>query len=617
MGSPLLEFSDGRAPYPIVVQGDVLIGRAATCAVRLDVDGVADKHAQLTLDPLGGVWVQDLDSFSGTMRNGEFIYGQQQLDHGDELRMGSAVIRFRGHDGAMPIRDSAADRTQVTEVPPEVRAAAAAVESVRTVQMDAGEINELMKLHPVASAATAEGPAPLPPPPAGKAAPDPLKDLAAPPAPDPKSRRNDAFAPTLIPTAPPPRTPPLNRTQMGYAAPPKVANVLIKTPTGGIPAVTAPPVPPPAPRPSAAMPVAAPVVVGPLSDSRANAQAKTMMAPAPVAAQLPPKVPSAPTPIPVPPVSASVALPPPAAPVPEPAAPAAVPIGDTAKTPAVPPATYVPPAKGAFGSFSRAFTFITQMITLARANPALLKPLVYDLIITTPISIAIAIVMGFVHSRGGAYALLGFGTAVLYFADYACNSITASLIYDYSTTGQARLADAMPRVKRALPGIMIFAAVSALLDVASTYARERDDVASRILVRVLRAIWTTATYVIMPALVIEGISFGDAFKRSKALMDHDPTGVGAGVVAMSITSYIAAIVIFPLAWFALRYGSLIHPAVGGTLFFLMVNLYWSVSGWLKIAYSTCFYIWARECDRTKSTEHALAPLPLRAALDAA
>jgi hypothetical protein len=38
---------------------------------------------------------------------------------------------------------------------------------------------------------------------------------------------------------------------------------------------------------------------------------------------------------------------------------------------------------------------------------------------------------------------------------------------------------------------------------------------------------------------------------------------------------------------------------------------------MKIAYSTCFYMWARECERAGSQDHALAPLPLRTALDAA
>jgi cytochrome b len=100
-------------------------------------------------------------------------------------------------------------------------------------------------------------------------------------------------------------------------------------------------------------------------------------------------------------------------------------------------------------------------------------------------------------------------------------------------------------------------------------------------------------------------------------MDHDPTGVGAGIVALSLTSYLVAAVCFPLAYVLLRAGAHVHPAVGALLAMLVVNLYWAVSGWMKIAYATCFYLWARECERTGTQAPTLAPPPLRAALDAA
>jgi hypothetical protein len=216
--------------------------------------------------------------------------------------------------------------------------------------------------------------------------------------------------------------------------------------------------------------------------------------------------------------------------------------------------------------------------------------------------------------------VLGVEAFLLYFVDYACNSITCSLMYDYATTGTASMDTAVPRVKKALPGVLTFAAVSALLDVASTYARERNDVASRIILRVLRAVWTTATYVIMPALVIEGVSFGAAFGRSKKLMDQDPTGVGAGVVALSIISYAVAAVCFPASYFMMRllgHIPVIGLPLGAFVGMGIVNLYWSVSGWMKITYATCFYMWARECEATGRQDQALAPAPLRAALEAA
>ena len=41
-----------------------------------------------------------------------------------------------------------------------------------------------------------------------------------------------------------------------------------------------------------------------------------------------------------------------------------------------------------------------------------------------------------------------------------------------------------------------------------------------------------------------------------------------------------------------------------------VNLYWSLGGYLKITYFTCFYMWARECERQGSSDPRLAPAPL-------
>ncbi|MGZ3429934.1 MAG: hypothetical protein ACXVCV_24960, partial [Polyangia bacterium] len=394
------------------------------------------------------------------------------------------------------------------------------------------------------------------------------------------------------PTAPVPR--PLQPTMMG--APRPVVSPTAPTPPAPQPSPVAPPRPVTAQRPvSAQRPAVPPPVAPPPSAAAAPSVAAPPMKTAPLMEA------------PVLPVAAPYPKQPPLAPAPQPTPVATGPL---------PQHAYTPPPKGSFGSFSRALAFMGQIFSLAGKHKALLKPLVFDVLLTTPIMAAFTVLEFFVHSRGGFYAVMGAEAFLLYFVDYACNSVTASLMYDYAMTGEASMQTAIPRVKKALPGVLTFAAVSALLDVASTYARERNDVASRIILRVLRAIWTTATYVIMPALVIEGVSFGDAFKRSKTLMDQDPTGVGAGVVAMSITSYLIAAVCFPLAYLLLQAGAHIHPAIGALLSMLVVNLYWAVSGWMKIAYSTCFYMWARECERTGTTDHALAPIPLRTALDA-
>jgi hypothetical protein len=762
MTRPVLEFVSLMRPAFSIDGPEVVIGRSAGCTLQLEADGVAEKHARIRVTPGGDVTVQDLDSFSGTQKNGSFVYGQQVLSDGDELRIGGVTLRFRKTAPASFADPSSAGRTLMGVGPPPELQAVLGTQTVemapvtddagvmvgaaepeptnnRTVQMDSSAIEALLKAdaakgkQPEVSfdAATTPGggsgggpskmafdeadrtvaTAPqfgedatlaqkqrgreafaqtLPPPSAAEyeklrgelnAAREAAKASQAPlaaPMPSGNQQRTIAMQAPTVPPAAPPAPAPQPKTMMAEAPvlpgklptapqPPLAAPM----PSGNqqrtiaMQAPTVPPTAPPAPAPKPAaqeqpktMMAQAPVVpIAPLPPApkppAAQEQPRTMMAQAPVLPVAPkPPVAALPAAPPVAPLGGVTAPSMPVIPAPPPPqstqqmpAPqqgygAYVPPGSqTTQPPAYqqqttqPPSyqqqqqqqqpmssahnePYTPPQRGPFGSFSRAFAFIGQMFSLAFKHKAILSPILWDLAITTPISIGIGIAMGFVHSEGAFYGLLAVGTLMLYFVDYCCNAFTASLMYDYATTGQADGARARSRVMKALGGILVFAGVSALLDVASTYARERNDVLAKVMLRILRAIWTTATYVIMPAMVIEGVSFGDAFGRSKQLMEKDPTGVGAGIVAMSITSYIAAIIIFPLAYFALRFGGHIHPALGGILFFTFINLYWSVSGWLKIAYSTCFYVWARECQRTGSQDHALAPRPLRTAIDA-
>ena len=674
--APVLEFFGGqREPFHID-RPEVYIGRGASCTLRLDGDAAAERHARLTLDGAGNVFIQDLDTHSGTLRNGDFVYGVQQLAEGDKIEIGGMALVFRAAAPARavapatsaprataPMRAGSDERTRMpTELPPEVRAALAA----RQQQQQAAAS------------------APKPPPPVEAA---PAGIIVGTPEPEPDNFRTVQMSPpdlaalgidpaTLPPIAKPvpaaaapkpaptpPATSAAKRTMMGMPAP-----VLPKQPT-----VKPAEAPLQAPTPSlghmataemqAPKLPATPPAQQPVVSQQPRATMPTMMgAPRPVISPTAPTPLAQPAPTPIPTMQRAVvppaqAIPQAPAPTPQAAPPPAMPAMKTAQleapvvpaglplvaAPYSPPAAqpqhpplqpapqptpvakgpmpqahaYTPPPKGSFGPFSRALAFMGQIFSLAGQHKALLKPLIWDVIVTTPIMAAFTVLEFFVHSRGGFYAVMGVEAFLLYFVDYACNSVTASLMYDYAMTGEASMATAIPRVKKALPGVITFAAVSALLDMASTYARERNDLVSKLILRVLRAIWTTATYVIMPALVIEGVSFGDAFKRSKALMDRDPTGVGAGIVAMSITSYIVAAVCFPLAYVLLHAGAHIHPAIGALLSMLVVNLYWAVSGWMKIAYATCFYMWARECERTGSTDHALAPLPLRTALDAA
>ncbi len=638
MAKPQLEFADGRAPFDLGGK-QTIIGRGAQAALRADGPGVADQHARIVLDQgSGNFWVEDLKSPGGTFKNGQRLAGKAWLVDGDTLAVGNLKVTFRP-EGAQV----AEQRTVMSMEPPQAvkdliakqqavdaaKKAPAPVDDGRTMQADAPQIAQAQAQPRKATVMGLGGPpkqpAKLPPPPA---APSPVPDTS-----NPFATQAEMAAP-MIPAAGPvadAANPFATQAEMAAPAIPAAGPISDgNNPFATQAEMAAPVIPQPGKRPNVSPAAFEQTSLG----AAPSPGSYPTPAPAPAAQQWqpPPQKPagsgftpppqaaiSGTQPIMAAPMAMGGAVQPAQQPYNPPKTPQAMqPIAGPSGGGAWQSQAYTPPKKGSFGGISRAIEFYGQIFSLAFKHKSLLMPLVYDLVITTALSIALAIGDFFIASNTIYYVFAAVGTAMLYFIDYFCNSLTASLIYDQVTTGQSSTKQAWPRIMKAMPGILTFAAVSAALDLASTWARERRDILARILLDILRKIWSTATYVVMPALVIEGVSFGTAFKRSKDLMKQDPTGVGSGIVAMSLTSYVVGLVMFGLAGMSLRFfGGFLHGAVGLFFFFFFCNAFWAVSGWMKISYSTLFYMWAKECERANSTDFALAPQPLRAALDAA
>lgn len=269
------------------------------------------------------------------------------------------------------------------------------------------------------------------------------------------------------------------------------------------------------------------------------------------------------------------------------------------------------------GPFFRTFSFMGQVLAMVRQNPMLLAPIVLNIAIAVPVNITFAAVMFFTPEEYAgvlSYGLMIVGLTALYFIDYFCGGLTASMVYDQVTTGKATIGPAISRTLRASFGILIFAVVSAILDFLTQIASQRQGImriVGPILLGIIRMVWTTATYVIMPALVVEQQGFFAALKRSKALMENDPTQIGVGVVAIGLISWILSIATIGAAYGSFNVLSNISPILAILAFYTMTNLFWALSGYLKGVYYTCYYLWAVECERQGSANVQLAPAPLR------
>ena len=79
--------------------GEHLLGRDADVAVWLDSPTVSRHHARLVITA-DAATIEDLGSTNGTFLRGQRLIAPSQLADGDEIRLGSVVVKFRMVDSA-------------------------------------------------------------------------------------------------------------------------------------------------------------------------------------------------------------------------------------------------------------------------------------------------------------------------------------------------------------------------------------------------------------------------------------------------------------------------------------------------------------------------------------
>lgn len=79
-------------------EGENLIGRGLECTVRIDTPKVSRRHARIVVDGSRAT-LEDLGSKNGTYVGGHRLEGRVLLAAGDVIRVGAAVLVFRGGCG--------------------------------------------------------------------------------------------------------------------------------------------------------------------------------------------------------------------------------------------------------------------------------------------------------------------------------------------------------------------------------------------------------------------------------------------------------------------------------------------------------------------------------------
>jgi hypothetical protein len=291
-------------------------------------------------------------------------------------------------------------------------------------------------------------------------------------------------------------------------------------------------------------------------------------------------------------------------------------------------------------SFRRGWDFLKQSWKMALADRDLLKPSLYALIVGFIVSLIAIIPMGLAgfllgDSRIGQPVVYVMGAALIfvqYMVGYIFSAMTVYLIYGYLSEGDGRMDKAWAIARRDLWDIASLAAASTLVNLVKGFIRGKGRSGLRnMLAGLLETVWTEATYLVLPAMVIEDINLKSGLQRATQIIKNNLLLVGISTVGVKA---VTGLIGFLLGLLGIGLGfaeGLGVITVGGqapwawvtgiglgvliaTPFILAATV---LGSYTMTAYHTCLYLWARDVERAQQSGAAgevRAPVPLASVL---
>ncbi|HVM72418.1 MAG TPA: DUF6159 family protein [Anaerolineales bacterium] len=298
-------------------------------------------------------------------------------------------------------------------------------------------------------------------------------------------------------------------------------------------------------------------------------------------------------------------------------------------------------------SFSRGWSFLKEAWQMAFKDRDLIKPSIYSLfaglIVSAIFLIPIILSAVLFGDRGivGQVLMFVFG-ALLVFAQYSVgyifSAMTIYLVYGFLAEGDGIMSKAWDIVKREWPNILSLAAVSTAVNLLKSAVRGRGRSTGRnVLSDLIGTVWTEAAFLILPAMVIEGVNLKDALKRAGQIVKDNLLLVGISTVGVRAVNGLIGFLVggvgialglgIGLGLISLTGSSTLETLrtlgmIGGIglgvivagIFIMVATV---VTSYTATAYHTCLYLWARDVENARasgSTAQVQAPAPLAAVL---
>ncbi|HSK65510.1 MAG TPA: hypothetical protein VK888_01170, partial [Anaerolineales bacterium] len=226
-------------------------------------------------------------------------------------------------------------------------------------------------------------------------------------------------------------------------------------------------------------------------------------------------------------------------------------------------------------SFSRGWSFLQQAWSMAFKDRDLIKPSIYALIVGSIVSLigSIPIIITAVligdSGRIGQLILAVMGAALVFVnfvVSYVFSGMTVYLIYEYLTKGDGRMSTAWSIVRRDFMDLVTLAAVSTAVNMLKNAARRNRGrgglggiVAGVVSAAagLLEVLWTEASYLILPAMIIEDTNLKDSARRVAQIVKDNLLLVGISTVGVrAVTGLIGFVLGFAglVIGFGIGYG---------------------------------------------------------------
>ena len=292
-------------------------------------------------------------------------------------------------------------------------------------------------------------------------------------------------------------------------------------------------------------------------------------------------------------------------------------------------------------SLKRGFEFLKQSWQMALADRDLIKPSIYALLAGFLVSLLTIVPMGVISfflgniqvGRVIIYILGALLVFVQFIVTYIFSGMTVYLVYGYLAEGDGRMDKAWAIVKRDFWDIASLAAASTAVKVLRDMLKGKRGRSGlgEALGNVLGVLWTEATYLVLPIMVIEDLNLVDGMKRAAQIVRDNLLLIGISTVGVrAITGFISFLLSLVGILLGVGVGWGVAALFAGTAWAIVAAVVLAIliatpfiligaliNSYTATAYHTCLYLWARDVERAQQSGQpasVAAPAPLAAVL---